>query len=270
MTDMLLAAFSLKRVPFHKSIPTDKLFSNKQYIEMKARIELLIQNRGIGLFTGEVGAGKSTMVRLIAQNLNPQLHLCIYLCKGIHRPFSFYKQIAYGLNIQPAHLFDDVQQQVQNQIHEIFTQQKISVFIIIDEAHLLNAEILDEIRLLHNAEFDSKDYLTTLLLGQPPLRKMMAYVKFTPLAQRIAVSYHLEALSKDDAYKYFEHQLKTAGAHSKVFLDNAIEATIQAAKGIPRVINNIALKAMYAALQNKMTTVDQECVMIALDELGLK
>ncbi len=269
---MILATFSLKEMPFQKNVPVKQIFYNGQYREMKDRLLLLAENMGIGLFTGEVGSGKSTMIRAAAEELNPQLHKKVYLHKGIDKLGTFYTQLAHGLGIQPKYRQADVAAQVTAALAELYTKQKIKAILIIDEAHLLKTEILDEIRLLHNAEMDSQDYLATAIVGQPPLAKMMTYMKFLPLAQRIAVSYHLSALNREDAYNYFEHHLKIAGASSakKIFKDNATETVINAAKGIPRMINNIALKSMQAAAQNKMTTVDQECVMAALTELGLK
>lgn len=267
---MILAAFSLKKIPFAKNIQPKDIFYNQQYQEMKSRLHFMFENMGIGLFTGEVGTGKSTMVRITLQQLNNQLYKYAYLYKGLNNLGNFYMQLALAMGIMPKYRASDIIQQVTNAIAELHNEQKIKTIIIIDEAHLLKPEILDEIRLIHNNEMDSTDYLATILLGQPALKKMMTYMKYRPLAQRIAVSHHLEALQRDDAYKYFEHHLKIAGAHTKIFLDNAVETIINAAKGIPRVINNVAVKSMYAAVNNKMTNVDQECVMMALDELGLK
>lgn len=267
---MILAAFSLKQLPFQKDISQKNLFLNKTYEEMDSRLQFLRDTMGIGLFTGEIGSGKSTMLRMMEQSLNPQLFKFVYLHRGMDNLGNFYNQFALRLGIQPKYRKADVSQQVLNAIEELNTEQKIKTFLVLDEAHLLKPDILDEIRLIHNAEMDSKDYLATAIVGQPPLRKMMGYMKYLPLAQRISVSFHLPALNRDDAYKYFEHQMKIAGGSSKVFKDNAVETIINASKGIPRVINNISLKAMYNAIQEKMTIVDQECVHSAMKELGLR
>lgn len=267
---MIRSTFSLKSMPFSKDLVPKHVFYNDQYREMKSRLMMLFENRGIGLFTGEVGCGKSTLIRITTAGLNTQLYKPVYLYKNMDKIGPFYNQIALQLGLLPRFRKTDVADQVTTLLAELANQQKIRTILIIDEAHLLKPEILDEIRLLHNAEMDSADYLATALVGQPSLRNTLAFRKYLPLAQRISVSFHLDALSKEDSYKYFEHHLKIAGAAGTIFRDNAVETTVIAAKGIPRVINNIALKAMYAAVQNKMTTVDQECVMMALNELGLK
>ena len=97
----------------------------------------------------------------------------------------------------------------------------------------------------------------------------MNYNKFLPLKQRISVAYHLKALSKSDAYKYFDHQVALSKANTKIFMDNAIETIITSSKGVPRVINTIALKAMKNAAENKDQIVDQESVMCVINELGM-
>jgi len=268
---MIRAAFNLTEVPFTKEIKTQHLFMHPQFQEFTSRLAMLCTNRGIGLFTGDVGCGKSTAIRSVLESLSPQTHRVVYLYRGLDNIGTFYSQIAVELAIIPKFRKPDVANQVLSTIAELYTQQKIQTVLVIDEAHLLKADIFDEIRLLHNSRFDSCDYLTTALVGQPPLKKMITYTKFLPLRQRISVACHMGALAKDQAYAYFEHQLTLVKASKKIFLDNALETIICASKGVPRMINTIALKAMYhAALDKKLSIVDQEAVMDVLDELGLK
>lgn len=267
---MLRAAFNLTAIPFAKDIAVTELFRHPLFDEMLARLAFLFENRGIGLFTGEVGCGKSTAVRTAVSDLSTQTHKSVYLCRGLDNVGAFYTQIALNLGLVPRFRKSDVAAQVHVAIAELFHQQKVSTLIIIDEAQLLTPAILDEVRLLHNARFDSTDYLATALVGQPPLRKIIELNKFLPLRQRLTVSCHLAALSRDEAYKYFNHHLALAKSSTKIFMDNAVESIIAASKGVPRLINSIALKAMTLAANNKMTVVDQECVMRVLEELGLK
>jgi general secretion pathway protein A len=268
---MIRAAFNLTELPFSKEIDASRLFMHPQFQEFTARLRLLCENRGIGLFTGEVGCGKSTAIRSVLESLSPQTHRVVYLYRGLDHIGAFYTQIASELSIIPKFRKPDVARQVLSAIEELYTQQKIQTVLVIDEAHLLKADILDEIRLLHNNCYDSCDYLTTALVGQPPLKKMMTLTKYLPLRQRISVACHICPLSKDQAYHYFEHHLKAVGAERKIFLDNALETIVTVSKGVPRMINILALKSMHrAAVDKKQSVVDQECVMAVLDELGLK
>jgi general secretion pathway protein A len=209
---MIKAAFSLKELPFTKEISTAHLFMHPQFLEFTSRLTMLCENRGIGMFTGEVGCGKSTAVRTVLESLSPQTHRVMYLYRGLDNVGAFYTQIASELGIMPKFRKTDVAAQVLSHIAELYTQQKITAVLVIDEAHLLKPEIFDEIRLLHNSKFDSCDYLATALVGQPPLKKMIAYTKYLPLRQRIGVTCHLSALNKDQCYSFFEHQLSVIKA----------------------------------------------------------
>lgn len=268
---MIRAAFNIFDIPFSKEVKPNSLFLHPQFKEMTGRLQMLFQSRGIGLFTGEVGCGKSTAIRYALDSLSSTTHRVVYLYRGMDNIGAFYSQIASELGIIPKFRKTEVANQVLATIAELFTQQKIQTVLVIDEAHLLKPEILDEIRLLHNNQFDSCDYLATAMVGQPPLKKMITYTKFLPLRQRISVAYHINALTKEQSYQYFQHQLDSVKAAQKIFFDNAMETIIVASKGIPRMINNIALKSMYhAVVDKKLSVVDQESVMDVLDEFGLK
>lgn len=269
--NMIRAAFNIKEIPFSKEIKTQRLFTHNQFNEFCSRLMLLCNNRGIGLFTGDVGCGKSTAIRYVLESLSPQTHRVVYLYRGLDNIGTFYSQLAAELGIVPKFRKPDVANQVLTTINEFFVQQKIQVVLVIDEAHLLKPEIFDEIRLLHNNQFDSCDYLSTALVGQPPLKKMITLTKYLPLRQRISVAANISAMTKEVAMEYFDHQLRIVNASKAIFLDNAIETIITVSKGIPRMINTLALKSMYhAAIDKKTTFVDQETVMTVLDELGLK
>jgi len=268
---MLRAAFNIATVPFTKEIKTQHLFMHPQFEVFTSRLSTLCENKGIGLFTGEVGCGKSTAIRSVLESLSSQTHRIIYLYRGLDNIGAFYTQIATELAIVPKFRKPDVANQVLSAINELYTQQKILPVLVIDEAHLLKPDIFDEIRLLHNNCYDSCDFLTTALVGQPSLKKMITLTKYLPLRQRISIACHINALTKDQAYKYFEHHLQIVNASKKLFMDNAIETIVCASKNVPRMINTIALKAMYhAAIDKKLSIVDQESVMEVLDELGLK
>jgi len=267
---MLRATFSLSLIPFTKDIDTHNLFAHEQFTEMTRRLRLLVETRGIGLFTGDVGCGKSTAVRTLTQGLCAQTHKVVYLCRGLDNPGAFYTLLASQLDIVPKFRKTDVAAQTLAAIAELYSHQRICTVLIIDEAHLLKTDILDEVRLLHNANFDSTDMLATALVGQPSLRKTIELNRFLPLRQRICLSYHLGPLPRDAAYKYFEHQLALAKSATRIFMDNDIETIIGAATGVPRVINALALRSMTRAAELKMTIVDQECVLAVMEELGLK
>jgi type II secretory pathway predicted ATPase ExeA len=267
---MLRATFNLSAIPFTKEIDTANLYVHPQFSAMVDDLNFLFENRGIGLFTGEVGCGKSTALRAACQALSAQTHKTVYLHRGLDNAGALYTQIALQLNLTPRFRKSDVAAQVLTAIAESYTQQKIQTVVVIDEAHLLKPDILDEVRLVHNSRFDSADCLATALVGQTPLRKTLDLNRFLPLKQRLCVMAHLGALSREQSYKYIQHHLAVSKSNVKIFMDNAVETIVAVSKGVPRIINTVALKSMTLAAHNKMTVVDQDCVMKVLEELGLK
>jgi type II secretory pathway predicted ATPase ExeA len=267
---MLRAAFNLTLIPFTKEIETVNLFPHPQFDAMVAGMRFLFEHRGIGLFTGDVGCGKSTALRAACGSLGAQLYKTVYLHRGLDNGGAFYTQLALQLGQTPKFRKSDVAAQVLAAITDNYANQKIQTVIVIDEAHLLKPDLLDEIRLIHNTRFDSADCLATALVGQTPLRKTIDLNRFQPLKQRIGVMAHLGALTREQCYKYFEHQIALTKSSVKIFMDNAVETIVLASKGVPRVINNVALKSMTLAASEKMTSVDQTCVLKVLEELGLK
>jgi type II secretory pathway predicted ATPase ExeA len=267
---VITATFGISRIPFTKDIPPTDLFMHPQFTEMTKRLALLFDCRGIGLFTGEVGCGKSTAVRLACGQLPVQTHKVVYLCRGLDNVGAFYTYLAHQLDIVPKFRKTDVAAQVANAIAELAAVQKVATVLIIDEAHMLKPELLDEIRLLHNDRFDSADQLATALVAQPPLRKTIDLNRFLPLKQRIVVSSHLGPMDTQQANNYFNHHIALVKAPVPIFDPQAVITIIAAAKGIPRVINAIAAKAMARCAEQNNSQVSTETVMTILDEMGLK
>lgn len=267
---MINATFSIARIPFAKDTPASELFMHPLFTEFVQRLSRLFDSRGIGLFTGEVGCGKSTAVRMACQDLSPQTHKVVYLCRGLDNVGAFYTYLAHQLNIVPKFRKTDVSAQVGAAIAELAAVQKVSTVLVIDEAHMLKPELLDEIRLLHNARFDSTDQLATALLGQPPLRKLLDLNRFLPLKQRICVSAHIGPLDTQQAQQYFDHQVALVNPATPIFEPQAVSAILAASKGIPRLINSIAIKSMTRAAETKIAPVSIDTVMSILDEMGLK
>jgi type II secretory pathway predicted ATPase ExeA len=209
----------------------------------KARLKFLIDHRGAGLRTGEVGAGKSMAVRIWAAGLNANLFKLVYLHWSSGTPRDLLRQIARGLDLEPSFIGGDLTAQISEGIQGLHQTRKLHPVIVIDEAQLLGHPALEILPLLLNFELDSSRYLTLLLAGQPLLRRALSLQRHESLHQRIAVHYHLEGFSREELDAYIAHQLKAAGVHQPLFDDTARQALYQATKGVPRKVNKLALTA---------------------------
>jgi type II secretory pathway predicted ATPase ExeA len=139
--------------------------------------------------------------------------------------------------------------------------------VIIDQAHLLSAEQLEEVRMLTNHDMDARSPLACLLLGQPTLRRRVKLGTLAALDQRIALRYHLDGMDLGETVSYIKHHLKLAGRSDTIFSDDAIGLLHQTSRGIPRAVNNLAIQALVAAFADGKGTVDESSARAAVTEV---
>jgi type II secretory pathway predicted ATPase ExeA len=166
--------FGFRKTPFSDSPDTKQLFTSAAWLQVKARLDFLIQHPGVGLLTGEVSAGKSTAARVFTATLNPNLHKVLYLHFSCGTALDLLRQIALALDLEPAHFRGDLVRQIADAITRLNQSKKQHPILICDEAHLLPHPALEQLPLLLNFNMDSSRYLTLLLVGQPLLRRCAA------------------------------------------------------------------------------------------------
>jgi general secretion pathway protein A len=263
---MFEAFFGFKKSPFSDSPDAKQLFASQAATQVKARLQFLVDHRGTGLLTGEVGAGKSTAVRTFIAGLNPSLFKVIYLHWNSGSALDLLRQTALELGLQPLHMRGDLTRQISEAIVRLNEEKKQHPLLILDEAQLLRHASLEQLPLLLNFDMDSSHYLTLLLVGQPLLRRTLSLQMHEPLRQRIAVQYHLQGLSREELDAYVAHQLKAAGISQPLFDDTARQALYQATKGILRRVNSIALTALRLAAARKSNLIDESILVDATAE----
>ena len=242
--------FGFKKTPFSDCPDAKQLFASQAWNQVKTRLEFLAQHHGVGLVTGEVGAGKSTAARVFAASLNPSLYKILY----VH--FSSGSAL-------------DLLRQIAGAVVRLNQSKKQHPILICDEAHLLPHPALEQLPLLLNFDMDSSRYLTLLLVGQPLLRRTLSLQMHEALRQRIGAQYHLEGLTRDELDAYLSQQLKAAGVSQPLFDDTARQGMYQATKGIPRKVNKLAMTALRLAAASKSQTVNEAILLEATAEAML-
>ena len=147
------------------------------------------------------------------------------------------------------------------------TEKAKTTVVILDEAHLLSGEQLEEVRMLTNHDMDARSPFACLLLGQPTLRRRIKLGTLAALDQRIALRYHLDGMDLGETVGYLTHHLKLAGRSDTIFSDDAIGLLHQTSRGIPRAVNNLALQALIAAFADGKGTVDESAARAAITEV---
>ena len=265
MNREFLSYFNLSDLPFTKEISAHRLLKLPSVEKALASVRLLVQTRGIGMLIGESGSGKSCVIRLLDSEMNPGLHKLLYFCHSSIGILEFYIHLcsAFGLEVKRtrAAMFRDI----KDRILSLNDSSHIHPILVLDDAHLLCTEILQEIRLLTNFEIDSRNALTVLLCGQQTLTKKFGLTQLEPLANSIVIQTHLTTLPKEETFSYIEQRIAQVGGNTGMFTQNALTLIHQASAGIMRTINTIAQAAMMKAYLGKSQQVEAECVQSVIE-----
>jgi len=265
----LRAAFGLTRLPFAKDLQADEVFATPRFKKARRQLEYLAARHGIALLASEPGLGKSTLLRAFLEGLGKSTHAKAYLSFSNCATLDIFRQIAHLFGLTPAHRKAELMRQIQQRLLKLSRNQKLKPVLIIDDAHLLTARCLDELRLLTNFDVDARDDLTLVLAGHAQLQAHLALAINEALAQRIILRIQLRALTREEVEGYLAFRLQRAGRDQALFEPAATEALAVASGGIPRNVDRIAEHALLVALNKKAKSVSAEAVTQAHEEIGL-
>lgn len=259
--------FGFARPPFGADLAPGALHRFAAHSEATARIAYLVEAGALGLITGEVGAGKTTAVRAATAALDPSRHTVIYLANPAIGTRGIYTEIVAHLGGEPRFHKATLIPQAADLLAAEREERKKRVLLIVDEAHLLSASQLEELRLLTNSEMDSVRPFAGILLGQPQLRRRLRLGSFAALDQRIALRYELPGMDAKESAEYLAHHLKLAGREDRLFSDDAIALLHERSRGIPRALNNLATQALVATFAAEKSIVDESAAQAAVAEV---
>lgn len=241
--------------PFSKNVAGEQLFKHNQLEELRALIRSAINKQTMALVTGPPGVGKTTAVRSVADELPSHKYSPFYLGQD-QSSVNVLRRFAQCLGIQPKYYRTRIAMQISQWLLENLSAGGKEIVLIVDEAHLLDDSMLEEFRLMTNANYDRESPLTVLLLGQPALRLRLKSSEFEALWQRIPYRYCLEGLDEDETATYIQRRLSAAGLSSDTFSPEAMLYVFQVCQGIPRRINNLCSLALLRAKFKKLQIID--------------
>jgi type II secretory pathway predicted ATPase ExeA len=259
--------FGFTHYPFERALQPDELFASTAAREAQARLQHLVELRGIGLITGEVGSGKTSVCRQLGAALHPGLYRLFYVPLSTGNVLDMYKAISWQLGVAVERNRAAAYRAIHTEISRLTIEAKINPVLVVDEAHHLRNEVLEDLRLLTNYAMDSERRLCLLLVGLTELRRRLKMAVHESLTQRIVVRYHLSGLTREETPAYLAHRLQLAGCALPLFEPAAVEALFQATQGLPRKLNSAAHYALSAAALAKTKQVTAEHVQAALEEL---
>jgi general secretion pathway protein A len=261
---MYKAFFKLKRNPFEITPDPSFLFPTGRHNEALAALYYGVRrHKGFVVLTGEVGTGKTLLLRCLLQLLKQSADVkYAYVFNGRLTPLEFLQYIAGDLGL-PSAGKNKSELLLQLAAYVVARgERKLTTVLVVDEAHHLSAEILEEIRLLTNLETAEEKLLQILLVGQPELDDKLDSTDLRQLKQRVAVRSHLSALDANETKGYIECRLQLAGSSEpgKIFPSETVSAVHRHSRGFPRLINTICENALIAAYARQAASVTPEMI----------
>ncbi len=236
--------YGFKEKPFSLTPDPSFLYLSKTHELALTMLEYGIENRSaFTLISGEIGAGKTTLVRKLLDNIEDEI--TIGLISNTHHSFGELLQwilLAFGLSYKNKSKVECYQTFVDFLIEEYAAGRR--AILIVDEAQNLDHETLEELRVLSNVNADKDQVLQLILVGQPEIRKTIRQPGLEQFAQRISVDYHLRTLTKSELFNYVKFRLAKAGGDPELFDKSALRLLYKFSNGVPRIVNSICDTAL--------------------------
>ncbi len=263
--------FGLTEVPFSIKVNPGYLFMTAQHKDALATLLYgASAEGGFALLTGEVGTGKTTLIRALLQQLPDNTDIALVLNPAMN-PIELLATICDELKIE----YNADQQSLKHltdKLHQYLLDSYAkgrSAVVLIDEAQHLQTDALEQIRLLTNLETDTRKLLQIILVGQPELDEKLRNTELRQLAQRITARFSLGPLNIEETTAYINHRLQVAGlpGQQSLFPAQTIKRIHQVSEGYPRLINILCDRILLGCYAKKRNTVDDDVVELAIDEI---
>lgn len=255
--------YNLKRNPFEITPDPSFLYATKAHNEALAALYYGVKrHKGFVVLTGEVGTGKTMLVRCLLKVLNQANVAYAYVFNPRLNPMEFLQYISGDLQLPTeGKSKSDLLLDLSSHLIERH-RRRLTTVLIVDEAHHLSSELLEEVRLLTNLETPESKLLQILLVGQQELDAKLDCQDLRQLKQRIALRSHLRPLDLEDTGGYIYHRLQEAGSKNpkEIFPQDAIAEIHRQSRGFPRLVNTLCENALINGYANQSKTITPEII----------
>ncbi len=258
--------FGMEHTPFVRNVPPEDLYESEAFRETLGRLAYAADRQMFAVVTADSGCGKSTLIRRFFSDLSKDDYIILYLSDSKLTPRWFYKGMLDQLGLESRFYRGDSKRQLQKEIEIIRGFQHKKVVCILDEAHLIEKETLEEFRFLLNYKFDSESPMALVLVGQTELwENKLKMRRYAAIRQRIDMYCTLPHLDRSETEQYIKSHMDYSGCTQDIFTSKAIDEVHKASAGIPRIINRICEKTLMYAYQQQKRLVDDYMIRFVVE-----
>lgn len=242
--------YVFSKTPFSRDIPTQELYDSLYMSELLGRLEYTAERQLFAVVTGECGTGKTTTIRKFKDVLDPQKFLVMYLSDSKLTPRHFYKGLLEQLGCESKFYRGDAKRQLHKEIELMKGIHHLQPVVIVDEAHLLDKEMLEEVRFLLNFKMDAQSPMALILVGQSELLERLQLQSYAAIRQRIDIQCKIQHFDRSQTGEYIKRHLAYAGSQNEIFSDSAMDSIFQYSSGSARLINKVCTHCLIYGAQN--------------------
>jgi len=266
---MFESFYEMVHTPFSRNIPPEHLYPSIMLEEALGRLEYAASRQLFAVITGNSGSGKTTTIRKFAQTLDPSRYQVMYIADSKLTPRNFYKGLLEQLGCEAKFYRGDSKRQLHREIELMKGIHHLEPVVVVDEAHLLDKEMLEEVRFLLNFKMDAQSPMSLILVGQTELWERLQLQSYAAIRQRIDIQYKLPQMDLSQVKAYISCHLDYSGQNRELFTDAAIEEISKYSGGLARMINKLCTQCLiYGSQQNKRLIDDHMIKLVIQSELS--
>lgn len=261
---MFEAFYGMSQTPFSRDIPTGELYHSPMLEETIGRLEYASHRQQFALLTGDSGTGKTTAIRKLKDSLDAVKFNVLYLADSNLTPRHFYKGLLAQLGVEAKFYRGDAKRQLHREIELMRGLHHQQPVIIVDEAHLLDKEMLEEVRFLLNFRMDAHSPMALILVGQSELWERLMLQSYAAVRQRIDIQCKLPYMDRAGVGQYVTRHLEYAGVNHEIFSDGALDEVFRFSNGAARLINKLCSLCLFYGAQNGRKIIDDHIVKLVI------
>ena len=262
---MFESFYNFEKTPFSRDIPTEELYPSFILEETLGRLNYAAERQLFAVITGDCGTGKTTTIPKFKDVLDPGRFAFMYLADSKLTPRHFYKGLLEQLGCESKFYRGDAKRQLHREVELMRGIQRLQPVVVVDEAHLLDREMLEEVRFLLNFRMDAQSPMALILVGQSELWEKLQLQAYAAIRQRIDLQCKLHHYDRSQVGEYMKRHLAYAGADHDIFSDSAIDEIFRFSSGAARLVNKVSTHCLIYGSQNGRRIIDDHMVKLVVE-----